>query len=122
MRKIASHYILVNRLYRLHYLKIEGNKQFAGLFPLEQEEAGIEFYNGLLWVVSAEENGQKPWEEWGKQYAATPLGELLQKAEPGPEFKNGDAVAIYHFPDLSLPASEFSTDNGSCNSHIQRLG
>ena len=44
MRRIASHYIYWRQFYRLHYVELNDNGVLAGIFPLEGEIAGTEFY------------------------------------------------------------------------------
>lgn len=48
MRRIASHYIYWRQFYRLHYVELNDNGVLAGIFPLEGEIAGTEFYDGHL--------------------------------------------------------------------------
>lgn len=48
MRRIASHYIYWRQFYRLHYVELNDNGVLAGIFPLEGEIAGTEFYDGIL--------------------------------------------------------------------------
>ena len=51
MRRIASHYIYWRQFYRLHYVELNDNGVLAGIFPLEGEIAGTEFYDGILILV-----------------------------------------------------------------------
>ncbi len=122
MRKLASHYIWYNTLYRFHCIVLEG-QQIAELFPLEQEEAGIEFLNGLLWVAP---QGIKPWdwigERIGKGQETCSLCEWIgSQSAPQKGIRKDQKITIWHFPDLTLPASEFCTDNGSGYRYVQRL-
>lgn len=48
MRRLASHYIWYKKVYRLHYLEIDDEGCFQGIYPLKEEIAGTQFYNGIL--------------------------------------------------------------------------
>jgi len=49
MKKFASHFIwFQGERYRLHYIIIEETGKLSGIFPLEQEQAGTAFFNGVL--------------------------------------------------------------------------
>lgn len=121
MRKIASHYLITNQLYRFHYIVIE-NGQFLNIHPFDNEEAGIEFRNGLLWIIPASFPADKlPWISWVQAYPSFTLKQLIQEKQPGLFITPGEEVIIYHFPDLSLTASELGTNNSRSNPHVQRL-
>ena len=53
MRRIASHYIYWRQFYRLHYVELNDNGVLAGIFPLEGEIAGTEFYDGFTGIAEA---------------------------------------------------------------------
>ena len=46
MRRIASHYIYWQKWYRMHYLELDAEGCLVGVFPLEQEIANPDFYDG----------------------------------------------------------------------------
>ncbi len=49
MGKAASHFIWCSgRICRLHYLQWDEEGCFAGIYPLEEEIAGVVFFNGTL--------------------------------------------------------------------------
>ena len=48
MRRIASHYIYWRQFYRMHYVELDDSGILTGVFPLEGEIAGTEFYDGIL--------------------------------------------------------------------------
>ena len=54
MRRIASHYILYQHCYRLHYVELDERNVVVALHPLQEEIAGTAFYDGilLLWPQS----------------------------------------------------------------------
>ncbi|MCC8155411.1 MAG: hypothetical protein LIP01_15260 [Tannerellaceae bacterium] len=121
MRKLASHYILCGELFRFHCLAIDA-EQFSSIYPLEQEEAGVAFYNGLLWVLPASLPAKElPWHTWQKSTPAIPLKEKIQTLDIGYPVQPDDTIMVWHFPDLTLSASEFSADNSRGNTYIQRL-
>ena len=51
MRRIASHYIYWRQFYRMHYVELDDSGILTGVFPLEGEIAGTEFYDGILILV-----------------------------------------------------------------------
>ncbi|MDF9829067.1 hypothetical protein [Parabacteroides sp. PF5-6] len=49
MGKAASHFIWCSgQTYRLHYLEWDHHGRLSGIYPLEEEIAGVAFYNGTL--------------------------------------------------------------------------
>lgn len=48
MRRIASHYIYWRKWYRMHYLELDAKGRLTGVYPLVQEIANTEFYDGTL--------------------------------------------------------------------------
>lgn len=56
MRRIASHYILYQHCYRLHYVELDERNVVVSLRPLQEEISGTAFYDGilLLWPQSKE--------------------------------------------------------------------
>jgi hypothetical protein len=56
MRRIAAHYIYWRQLYKMSYLELTDEGLFKGVFPLDGEIAGTEFYDGLL--IPVNEPGQ----------------------------------------------------------------
>ncbi|SEG19319.1 hypothetical protein SAMN05444001_11937 [Parabacteroides chinchillae] len=55
MRRIASHYIYCHQVYKMHYLELTDEGLYMGLYPLTEEIAGTEFYDGILVPVSSQE-------------------------------------------------------------------
>ena len=51
MRRVASHYVYWNGLFRMHYVELDDEGCLAGVYPLEGEIAGTEFYDGVLFPV-----------------------------------------------------------------------
>jgi hypothetical protein len=55
MRRIAAHYIYWRQLYKMSYIELNDEGLFKGVFPLDGEIAGMEFYDGLLIPVNEPE-------------------------------------------------------------------
>lgn len=51
MRRVASHYVYWNGLFRMHYVELDDAGCLTGIYPLEGEIAGTEFYDGILFPV-----------------------------------------------------------------------
>jgi hypothetical protein len=54
MRRIASHYIYWRKWYRMHYLELDAKGRLTGVYPLVQEIANTEFYDGTLLPVPSD--------------------------------------------------------------------
>ena len=54
MRRIASHYVYWKQLLRMHYVELDEKENLVGVFPLNGEIAGTEFYDGILVPALAE--------------------------------------------------------------------
>lgn len=50
-RRLAAHYICLDRVYRMHYLVLDRDHRLRGIFPLTEELAATAFYSGILWVL-----------------------------------------------------------------------
>jgi hypothetical protein len=48
MHRIAAHGVYWRRFYTMSYIELTDDGLFNGVFPLEVEIAGTEFYDGLL--------------------------------------------------------------------------
>lgn len=110
MRRIASHYIYWKKWYRMHYLEIDADGRLTGIFPLEQEIANTEFYDGVLLPVPV-----------GTDFP--PAGIALPSAwlmlsEAVTELSE---VNIYRLTGISPAASELGTNYSGCDCHVQRL-
>ena len=103
MRRIASHYIYWRKWCRMHYLELDAEGCFIGVYPLEQEIAGTEFYDGTLIPVPADIVFPAQW---------------LSAADT---VTKGTPVSVYRLTGFTPATSELGTDNGSGDCHIQRL-
>lgn len=55
MKRFASHFVFYHRMLRLHYVELSsGSNILNGVFPLEEEIAGTEFYDGILLPLPAD--------------------------------------------------------------------
>lgn len=69
MGKAASHFIWCQaRIYRLHYLEWDNSRRLSGIFPLEEEIAGVSFFNGTLVPILStdipkKEMTEKDWQD-----------------------------------------------------------
>lgn len=51
MRRIAAHYIFWKDFLPLHYIELDDNNLLVGVFPLKEEIAGTEFWDGTICPV-----------------------------------------------------------------------
>lgn len=110
MRRIASHYIYWRKWYRMHYLELEADGRLTGVYPLDQEIANTEFYDGTLLPVLV-----------GQTFHSTDKFSLAEWLAVTESVTENSFVHIYRLSGISPAASEFGTNNGSCDCHIQRL-
>lgn len=59
MRRIAAHYIYWYQLYRMYYIELNDDSTFNGIYPLNDETARTEFYDGILLPVNEPEKLHK---------------------------------------------------------------
>lgn len=111
MRRIASHYVYWRRLYKMHYIELDTAGRFQGVYPLDREIAGTEFYDGIL--IPFPQNAVLSFSECLKQ--AT---EWKKEAD---EVSIGREVDIYRLHGSTLSPAEFCANNGCCNGDIERL-
>lgn len=109
MRRIASHYIYWQKWYRMHYLELDAEGRFAGVFPLEQEIANTEFYDGTLLPVPS-----------GVSFP--PSGAFsMEWLAVSDRVTVSSFVHIYRLTGISPASPELGTDNGCGDCHVQRL-
>ncbi len=134
MKRLAAHYIVLpgNRIYKQHYIVLDDQDCICGVHPLNQEVAGTEFYNGLLFPIfrNFETTGAGILEELKSlqnEHPESSVFELLQYFFQSnevcfPGFTGEDSpVFIFRLDGINLPASKLCADNGSCHAYIQRL-
>ncbi|GEM_PF-4212732 len=93
MRRIAAHSVYWRDFYPMHYIELGNNAVFSGVFPLEKEMAGIEFYDGLLIPLPINDNKLysllKEWE------AKDQLPDIKEKIREFPVNLNwGDTIRL----------------------------
>ncbi|MDD4516011.1 hypothetical protein [Massilibacteroides sp.] len=59
MRRIAAHYIYWKELLPIHYIELDENRQLIGVFPLKEEIAGTEFWDGIVCPVPVDYKEEK---------------------------------------------------------------
>lgn len=126
MRRIASHYVYWKQLLRMHYVELDEKENLVGVFPLNGEIAGTEFYDGILVPALAE--GEKmdrqgiefSWAGNKNSLGIEFLTAALQKLNlPKPAEKGlPTQVLLVTFP---LTSAKLSADNSRCNGYIKRL-
>lgn len=122
MRRIASHYIYWKQFYRMHYVELDDRGILTGVFPLEGEIAGTEFYDGILIPVPvpALDSGSQ------KRIAFDMLpGETLVDALERQGFTDvsemGSPVCLLLLNGIPLATTKFGADDSRSNGYIQRL-
>lgn len=108
MRRIASHYIYWQKWYRMHYLELDDQGCFVGVYPLDREIAGTEFYDGVLLPLPERTDPSEIYsfpEKWFK------LTDNVVK---------GAKVQLFRLTGIH-PASELGADHSRGNGHIERL-
>lgn len=126
MRRIASHYVYWKQLLRLHYVELDEKENLVGVFPLNGEIAGTEFYDGILVPALAE--GEKmdrqgiefSWAGNKNSLGIEFLTAALQKLNlPKPAEKGLPTQVL--LVTLPLTSAKLSADNSRCNGYIKRL-
>lgn len=126
MRRIASHYVYWKQLLRMHYVELDEKENLVGVFPLNGEIAGTEFYDGILVPALAE--GEKmdrqgiefSWAGNKNSLGIEFLTAALQKLDlPKPAEKGLPTQVL--LVTLPLTSAKLSADNSRCNGYIKRL-
>lgn len=126
MRRIASHYVYWKQLLRMHYVELDEKENLVGVFPLNGEIAGTEFYDGILVPTLAE--GEKmdrqgiefSWAGNKNSLGIEFLTAALQKLDlPKPAEKGLPTQVL--LVTLPLTSAKLSADNSRCNGYIKRL-
>ena len=144
MRRIASHYIYWRQFYRLHYVELNDNGVLAGIFPLEGEIAGTEFYDGILILVpipaldaGVQENKRCHQDSYSDTSFVIPSqvreqrtfnmlpGEQLADALVRQGFTGiaeaGSPVCVLLLGGIPLATAKFGADDSRSDGYIQRL-
>ena len=144
MRRIASHYIYWRQFYRLHYVELNDNGVLAGIFPLEGEIAGTEFYDGILILVpipaldaGVQENKRCHQDSYSDTSFVIPSqareqgtfdmlpGEQLADALERQGFTGiaeaGSPVCVLLLGGIPLATAKFGADDSRSDGYLQRL-
>ncbi|MBE6301099.1 MAG: hypothetical protein E7085_04465 [Parabacteroides distasonis] len=126
MRRVASHYLYWKELYRMHYVELDDAGSLVGVFPLEGEQAGTEFYDGIILPVFSGEGktfGQRveiPWASGHENLSIALLADALSDLDiPGwAEVGKPTELLLLSVP---LAAAKLGADNSCRNGYIKRL-
>lgn len=127
MRRVASHYVYWHRLYRMHYVELDESGALVGVYPLEAEIAGTEFYDGMIVPVLPgadlfpHDSFLFPL-QWNSTSTAMEI--MIQKLEAeqaSTGVDTGVPVQLILLSGISLTAPEFGTNNRCCNGNVKRL-
>lgn len=127
MRRVASHYIFWHKMYRMHYVELDDKGAFTGVYPLESEIAGTEFYDGIVIPVLPDakivdyHEISVPSQRYLNFTAVEAVSDVLANEQVSGGVVSGVPVQLLLLRGISLTAAKFSTDNGCCNGYIQRL-
>lgn len=109
MRRVAAHYVWCKQVYRMHYIELDDEGAFCGIYPLNEEIAGTAFYDGVLVPVLSSE----------------PAICFKQVVEFWPVLTEkiicGCPVSIYRLSGIPLASAKLGADYGCSDGHIERL-
>jgi hypothetical protein len=126
IRRVASHYIFWHHIYKLHYVELDEDDCFLGIYPLEQEIENTKFYDGILILSLPEKAASVPQQisfikgESMIDHEAS-LTNALAYHDCSTGVEIGSRIALLLLEGVSLTATELRTDNRSCNGYIKRL-
>ena len=120
MRRIASHYIYWNSFFPMHYVELDEEECLAGVFPLEEEIAGTEFYDGLLILASISTLCTGERGAFDMRRGET-LAEALERQGFTPISRTGLPVCLLLLSGISPATAKFGADDGRGDGYIQRL-
>ena len=109
MRRIAAHFVWYKQVHRMHYVELDDEGRFRGVFPLTEEIAGTEFYDGVLIPVPASFLNAD-FSLLANRWQAITGGLSL-----------GDAAVVYRLSGMSLAAAKLGADDRGGNGHIERF-
>lgn len=131
MRRIAAHYIYCGRVYRMHYLELDEENRLRGIYPLTEEIAGTEFYDGILVPLPfplLDNEKVASSETFLFSFLGNPsfarketVFEALAERRVAKEVEPGARVRVFLISGISMATSELGADNGGGNGHVQRL-
>jgi hypothetical protein len=126
MKRFASHHLFFppNKTFKLHYIELDDNNRFQGIFPLEKEIAQTSFYNGVLLPFKQEISPEHLLQILREKEQINPQKSIFQFLENQnfPEIRKNNVVFLYILGGIDLLTAKFGTSNSRGNSYIQRLG
>ncbi|MDL2265102.1 hypothetical protein LJC57_09455 [Parabacteroides sp. OttesenSCG-928-G07] len=108
MLRFAAHFVWYKQVYKMHYIELQDDGTFLGVFPLNEEIESTSFYDGILIPLLTETKPEQAilFETW-KDLTA--------------KISEGSSVSIYRLTGLDATAAKLGTDDGRGNCHIERL-
>ncbi|RHJ77895.1 hypothetical protein DW103_15695 [Parabacteroides sp. AM08-6] len=111
----------------MHYIELDVQGRMSGIYPLEGEIAGTEFYGGILIPVVRNKQIFHPGEnkisfKWQPNFSRIEVvADTLAHLGVSEGVSSGMLVDLYLLSGITLTAAEFRTDNSSSNGYIKRL-
>lgn len=127
MRRIAAHYIVCREnVFRLHYIELDNNGFIKDIYPLKQEIARTEFYDGILFPVLRASDRDAGWVKdcLSQQHLIYPEKDcfgLLELLDLASKEENKIPVDLFRLYGSGLASPEFGADNSCGNCYIERL-
>lgn len=109
MKRFAAHFVWYKQVYRMHYIELDDEGIFRGIYPLEEEIAGTAFYDGVLLPLLSME----PVAGFSEIVDAWP--DLTGKVIPG------SLAHVYRLGGIPLASAKLGTDHGCSDGYIERL-
>lgn len=127
MRRVASHYTFCHQLYRMHYVELDDAGAFTGVYPLDAEIAGTEFYDGLIVPVLPDteffpDNIFTIPLQWDLDLTAMDIvAHKLVTEQVSKGIYPGVPVRLLLLSGITLTATELGTNYRCCNGYVKRL-
>lgn len=126
MRRVASHYIYWNGFLRMHYVELDNDGCLVGVYPLEGEIAGTEFYDGILFPVvevggEFHACGTKVPCLWNKSFMQMEPGFDACRELGLPQAAGIGEPACLFLLSIPLTTAKFGADDSRSDGYIQRL-
>ena len=114
-------------MYKMHYVELDDKGAFVGVFPLNGEIAGTEFYDGIVIPVMMEPKIVHCHEillssQCNLNYTVVEaISDALTNVEVSEGVIPGVSVQLLLLNGIPLTAAKFGTDDSCCNGYVQRL-
>ena len=111
MRRLAAHWVWYKEVRSMHYIELDDEGRFVGVFPLREEIAGTAFYDGVLVPVPSRDVERVVdfallLREWRT---------LTGRVAPG------ERVAVYRLGGIPLASAKLGADHGGSDGYVERL-